>query len=1217
MNTEKKPDEFQQKVIKTRINSVVSAGAGSGKTWVLSQRFLDLIKTQNYHVDQILTLTFTKKATIEMSSRIYKTLKENCPEEARNFYKAKIMTLDSYCNMIAKMGSNNFGISPDFIQDEQAIRTKAQQTALQFILEHKESPVIKAIVKTNNYQEIADNLFVDTVLNNSTIVTPIDFEKQLELQKQEITQLWNTQFYKVVQILENMRSDLYESQDKFDDKNTSKTFAEYKKVFDLISEKLPNFFHLSENDFSYPDSFTFEKITSVLETVSKLPKRSIKEIPEYQENVETIRNLNTQIQETINFIQNCNLIKQAGLLFTEYQQSINDFKRTVGILTFSDISDIALKTLKFFPQIRQVEKEKYKAIMIDEFQDNNQMQRDMLFLLAEKYDCCEYDIPKVENLEKEKLFFVGDEKQSIYRFRGADVSVFRGLAKDFNDGFLTMATNYRSHPNLIAAFNTIFGGTPFPISNKILNSISSTDIENDKANETKIDSAALQKKEHFLPAVFFTEKDKDVPDYEAVYKNVILPENKQNELQKDDKKLYEPHIHIARCEDEETEADWVAKKIALILKDGIDGISVSPKDIAILSRNYSLQPLYERTLLKYGIPYSSETVKGVFEDGPINDIYAFLRLIAFPNDKISYASFLRSPFVNLTMEETWSILKQDISPFEQDFEAENKSFLNFTDEAKKRYSQAKKAFFEISEYSKGKRISEVLTKIWYELGYCNETLWNKKVKMFTRFYDILFELARQCEEKNICLASFTDILREYKDENKKLENMDIPTNQTQGVNILSIHKSKGLEFPIVFIVGTHKNSSNADFKNKVFYHKKFGISIKEFSKIFYERAKEENENLEAAELRRVTYVALTRAKNSLFITTGKKKEMDLEKALEFLPGKIKNPKSIYDVLCSLILWHEDSKYLFDIEDVLPLDEQTNIQQIEKNNQNEKSQINELKNDFKSKLLYQKQIQNNTKYLTAQIVETEIQESRIIAPSNLYEYKEDLEKNFDKKCSSFENKADKNIPYFEINQIVNSTIPKDEKEPLFTFANFGTIAHSYLEAAIKCEKPKIKNSDIAGLILSSKSNKNLKLIQEICSQMAQNFLQNELGQNLLKSKWHRCEYEFTMDVSDFEFDNQKLSCQKTNIADNFDFKHKNDKNVSTKFMHGSIDLVFQNQNGKYIIVDYKTDQTIKPEIYNSQLACYRKAVSQMFGNIDEKEIECYLYYLRFNIFRKVF
>src|SRR6056297_4060092 len=93
--------------------------------------------------------------------------------------------------------------------------------------------------------------------------------------------------------------------------------------------------------------------------------------------------------------------------------------------------------------------------MIDEFQDNNDLQRQLLYLLAERSELSADCIPLPEELDRNKLFFVGDQKQSIYRFRGADVAVFRRLSQDI-DGLLTLDTNYRSEPALIQFFNALF-----------------------------------------------------------------------------------------------------------------------------------------------------------------------------------------------------------------------------------------------------------------------------------------------------------------------------------------------------------------------------------------------------------------------------------------------------------------------------------------------------------------------------------------------------------------------------------------------------------------------------------------------------------------------------------------------------------------------------------------------------------------------------------------
>ena len=191
--SEKTFDKYQKDAINAIKNSVVSAGAGSGKTTVLAERFSTLVldpKTKA-GVDQILTLTFTKKATVEMSARIYKVLKKHNPAKAADFYKANIKTIDSYCNGVAKMGCHYYGVSPDFTQNNEELKKSVYAMALPYILEHRNNEAIKALVTVGSFDEVAKELFVDPVLANSTVAEPIDFDAMFHKQVQEIVARWN------------------------------------------------------------------------------------------------------------------------------------------------------------------------------------------------------------------------------------------------------------------------------------------------------------------------------------------------------------------------------------------------------------------------------------------------------------------------------------------------------------------------------------------------------------------------------------------------------------------------------------------------------------------------------------------------------------------------------------------------------------------------------------------------------------------------------------------------------------------------------------------------------------------------------------------------------------------------------------------------------------------------------------------------------------------
>ena len=1169
---EKKFDNYQKTAINAINNSVVSAGAGSGKTTVLSERFLHLIQKENgCNVDEILTLTFTKKATVEMSDRIYKVLKEKAPEQAANFYKANIKTLDSYCNTVAKLGCHLYGVSPDFTQDDESIKTQVMQKALPFILEHRDNPALKEMINTNNYEEIAQELFVDPILNNSYIAEPIDFEGLFKIQVNEIYNKWQ-EITKIVDDHLNSLVGLY------NDCTGNRDGAFLTNLKTCIEDKeIPGPVSLSLKEIQNSECQNIVKYCKAISQIAGISQkgangdayRPLKDV------LNLLRNDLSTLLSLVNFVYGYRISKDLIPLLKEFQEIINKIKRNSGILTFKDISNMALCILRDHPEIRKLEKEKYKAIMIDEFQDNNTMQRDMLFLLAEKPDRMEKGIPDVKDLCPDKLFFVGDEKQSIYLFRGAEVEVFNALSNDFADGHLEMTTNYRSNQALIAAFNTIFGGYSYPpceFSGKV---------------EVK------------GPSVFYSQEDKNrlenegqtIPNYEAVYRKVTLSEEvkKSTEEIKNQKEeldqLYKAKIHFALYDkeqnskankneliEEETEAEWVSLKIKKLIEEGKD-----PSDIAILMRSYSLQPLYERTLLKHGIPYNTECVTGFYSDGPINDLMAFLRLIVYPEESNSYAQILRSPFTNLSIPESLAILSEKKAAFEK---LDNDILKGKSLEI---YQKTGDFYRNLVNSAKFESISTIITRLWYEIGYRYETLWNHTVEMYGKLYDLLFELARQADEENSGLPNFVDSIAAYKDESVKLENMDIPLEQKAGVHILTIFKSKGLEYDTVFIIGSHKGSKRDSNSSPVFSSKEFGITINTpaypddaFAKsgqYFYDKVKALNLNKKAAELRRLTYVAITRAKNEVYITNGKySKSKD---ASRYLPGGDSNPDTIFKILEPVINYYLDDKDAgtppFDIELITPLPRFS-----------DDDDSKARKNTIGSKKSLLKELEENDLYQKAQeegnVITKEEVKAKYISPSKLHS--EDQE---DTNNTDF--KDNQEILFSEINQIVKDSIPKNELEkakedkdyipqPRFAFSDFGTIAHAYMEAQLNNSPINVPNKCWLGL---DNNTEKIKMVDRICKQMAEQFKNSEIGKQAINSKEHYAEFAFKSKVVD-------------------------------RIIKGIIDLVFVNPDGTYTVLDYKTNQEEIPEIYYKQLACYRQAVGQMF-NIETKSINCVLFYLR--------
>lgn len=1156
-------DIYQKEAINIIQNSVVSAGAGSGKTTVLSERFLNLIENCGCNVDEILTLTFTKKATVEMSSRIYKVLKERSPKQAGNFYKSSIKTIDSYCAGIAKLGANHYGISPDFVQDQDQIKNFVNQLALSTILENRDRLSIKSLLKSADCEQLAQDLFVIPTLKNSTVITDFDFEKMIESQISEIIEFWDNSVQKID---ENYRTILDEVEDF---KLSGKTVKALEKI-----EKI-----LAETEETIPPAMTKEKIVSkkynefykYLKFVEKLNCLTIDKVGKvldevYKPAVKEIRKIFKSLCQIYDYIKNFDVLTDYYELEKEFKQKVDFFKRSSGFLTFADIAQIALQTLIDFPELRQIEKEKFKFIMIDEFQDNNESQKNLLFLLAEKLDRKEKSIPTAAELCPEKLFFVGDEKQSIYKFRGADVSVFRNLSAEFPKGNLNMSTNYRSHPALISMFNTFFGGISYP-----------------SFGNTNSDSVSIFYKD--------SENPENVPDFEAVYHQVNIPDSKLEGITKENfNQTFRPKTHFALYKEDskldtgkflsrkENEAEWIACKIEEILSKNKEEYQKNPdkvkllteSDFAILLRDTKNQSYFEKALLRHGIPYATSATTGVFSDGIVNDIFSLLRIIIYKNDSISYAKFLTSPFVNLSIKEMNKVILESKIPFEADAE-----FLS--EESRNRYQKAKIFYTEISEFSKGNEISKIISKIWYDSGYYFETLWNENVSMYSIHYDLIFALALKAQEKQQSLASFVDEMQVYSaDDSMKIEDLEIPTEESKGVQIMTVHKSKGLEFEVVFVADTTKQSGS-DKIPVVFYDKKFGFSIKsdssdfdikdskdsKTSNYFYSTGKKLDNQMAFAELKRIVYVALTRAKNELYISNFNYSKPKTEKTNED-----SFPKTYFKTLEKVFDLYKENE-----EEIKPFD----WIEVEAKERNFNNESEKRKNNFESKQELFAEIDSENLYQNTKTYQTEKISSPYLLPSALHSEDDETLIN-----GYFENYSD--APFQEINKIIEESVPEPENpdeveslKPAFGFNNFGTIAHAYMESAISGEKVESLYSVKEFIGLENDLTK-IETVKNVCQKIKENFENSELGIQAKNSKMHKSELSFRN-----RFEN--------------------------KIIKGSIDLVFENQDGIFTVVDYKTNQKIQPELYYSQLKCYKTAVSQIF-NVNPEKIKCILYYLRF-------
>lgn len=1127
-----KLDNYQSKALHVTENAVIAAGAGSGKTQVLATRFAWLVMTGQAKVDEILTLTYTNKAAAEMYQRIYGTLfkfanselNENLTKEQQllakkaleDFSRAHVQTLDSYCSSIVRQCANRYGIKPDFSTGSIDSERIVKDNALLFVLKHATNPGIQNFAKPGKLQTFAENDFAKIILDYTSVTTADNyFSNNLPKQLTEIVDAWN----KFIASKDN-------NEDSIDGKieiiknaceeSTKINNTEYAVFYSLLkdlfekAEPLENNLLTAENVIQKSPVILdyFGLYNDFKKTLLKIPgtKGVCKDVGKY---VTLLKNEIPFYDSIIHFIKNYSEIKSFYELLDDFLAQTNTSKRISGNLSFRDVSDLAIKALLENEDLRNQEKNAYKKIMIDEFQDNNSKNRDLLYILSlksgefEENGSCKITVPEGKTLHDilvnkrcpDKLFFVGDEKQSIYKFRGAEVSVFNELTQNNENLLIPMTNNYRSTPEMIKAFNVLF-----------------------KNGNGIFLSPETSGKRIAYHAYY---------DKNAEKNGTQLPElNPQN-----------IPIH-ALCFDTAAKLDdsFIPTKdqLAYQIASKIYELGAADKNwssFAILDKSRTDRKIITKYLNLFGIPYSVDQQKDIFQDGVINDFYNFMRLCVYPSDKNALAAYLCSPFAGVSVEAMEVIL---LYPADDEIKAA------ITPEDYEKYQNALKFYEENRKLVLQQKITTTLSQLWNNKGYKYETMLNEQIQLSAEHFDILFELARQAEENQKTVSWFIDqldLLKASFKENPDLDTSDIsyPLERNQAVSIMTIHKSKGLEFDHVFLYGCTNVKAKSN-KNMYFYDENFGVTVRGEigEKNYFDFIQKDlATKKEVAEFLRLIYVGITRAIKDCYIlceySSKGRNESEfriLERMLlQFAPDK--NGKFPFIPTMGF--------------DYIPITPVTYAQL---------HRPSSTTSDTLRKNLIDKA---TSQYQNVQIIEYTSSPVPRTTPSS-------LEKQFSAQYEQAENILQKNS---------------------FSAADFGTLVHSYLEMQTLGINPQEYQPDAKLLKNLTDAPDELQQTLSTCIQMCTKFASSPLGKALFEAKqanrFFRAEWAFRMFLNNTIFT-------------------------------GSIDLIFQNADGTYTIVDYKSDNQIDVEKYTGQQKCYRTAAAKLL-KIPEEKIKLYLFFLK--------
>lgn len=831
-------DEEQKKAVFTKVNTVVSAGAGSGKTRVLAYRYFYLLATGQAKVENLLALTFTRKAAAEMYERIYYLLlkeKEKYPrlqEALSHFDKAQISTIDSFCAQIARNGAAAFGLPGSFSEDSEHLEEEIRSLALDFLLKHSESAGLGEMIHAVDFERVWEELFVPLGMSHFILGRKFDFPGMAEKQQS----LLQRDLRSVIEELEECSSDIC----RLPPGNYSTLTQAQAKTGTIKRIPLPE-------DSGLTASFLDRLLVQVSEAYNyRKPGSNAKDssLVLLYGYTERARDLLIKLKDIIPTLAGMGWIREVLLLCGEFQELVLNRKRKTGLLSYADISSLALETLKHNAEIRSYYKNLFRYIMVDEFQDTNLMQKELIYLLAEKKSQTEQGIPAGEDLEEGKLFFVGDEKQSIYRFRDADVSVFKKLLREMvstKGAHLSLSTNYRSLPGLIDFYNLLFA-----------------EVMKDAREDYEAEFSKLEKRagsfQHPQIRIFY-----------KPYVSETLEEQEEETYKNDESEAF----HIARYIKTTVEQGdlKVFEEESGILR------PAEYRDFAVLLRSTGNQILYERMFRRLSIPYTTQNIRSLFLEAPLNDFYSLFQSLVYPGDRVAYAALLRSPFVNLSDEYLTLLLRpgeEEMEPFSLERLPEDA-----TQEEQRKYQKGRGMYLYMKERVDRSPLRGLVFDGWYRFGYRFSLLRKKSYHPYLEFYQYLSALAGEADKKGLPMVRFLDSLRGNLGKYERLKELPVLQDLGNEVKIMTIHKSKGLEFPIVILA----NMGTAGNRNKsapFYYQDDVGFSLlikvqegkgkKKGVNYFYKQGEEEDKLKELAEQKRLLYVACTRAKDHLILS---------------------------------------------------------------------------------------------------------------------------------------------------------------------------------------------------------------------------------------------------------------------------------------------------------------------------------------------------------------
>ncbi|MBE7012700.1 MAG: helicase-exonuclease AddAB subunit AddA [Ruminococcaceae bacterium] len=840
---------------------LVTAAAGSGKTAVMVERIIQRIMAEDgTDIDRMLVVTFTKAAASEIKGRIADKISEKLAEsdsprlkrQLALINRAAICTIHGFCLDTIKDNFHLLGLSPDFKVGDTADLAMLENKAISDVLDkHYEEEdktflrLINSLTKRrdDDIEDIVKSIYKFSLstadpkgyLDECCRIYTGECDNQLGfmLQKVKIDASYAAHCYKRA-----MRLCLLDKS--------------FEKVMEVIGEEM----NLARNIYRRCDEGWDSVYECTLDYKFSTMRPNKNMDPDLWEDIKLLRkkgrdtlksimvnkvNLSVEvIKKDLEYMSPC--VEKLCQLVEEFSKTFTNYKRENNLVDFNDIEHLALNlfTNPLFSEVAESQRERFEEIYVDEYQDCNGVQEALFKAVSREPDGCP------------NIFMVGDMKQCIYRFRNANPMLFKhksdtytpyGEGSAYNK--IILSKNFRSRPEVLDFVNLVFSRV-----------MSQSVGELDYSDDEKLYAGAAYE---------------DLNDDTRYIDLCIVDASDDTDSEESSEK---PANLIA-------EAELVSRKIRSLVDSGYKVYDKSAggyrpvmyRDIAILLRGTKNSGEYfADSLADHGIPAFCDTGIGYFDCEEVRLLISFMKIISNPYDDINIVSVMRSPVYNFTDRELLKIRTADRRGAYYD------ALAKYSEKADILSKKVKSFLNKISDYRERSKIMAADEFLWYLVSDTNymEFIGTLPGASFKKSnIRALINRATGYAINNggdiSAFAGYVDAINMGGNEGQgaKLigENDDV-------VRIMTIHKSKGLEFPVVFLSQCGKKFNTRDLSGKVLMHHELGLGIdyvdekKRFSYVptvknaIKEKILEEN----LSEEMRLLYVALTRAREKLFIT---------------------------------------------------------------------------------------------------------------------------------------------------------------------------------------------------------------------------------------------------------------------------------------------------------------------------------------------------------------